>query len=202
MLALLLANHPGVAPPSGLRALLDPQRMDPGPSVVGGLMSLLWVGPPGAPISRELVKSDQRHQRVTQAAALLTDLRRPGHVFPLRSRPGGVLQRVGQTEASVDLARLAGLRPAGVICEILNPDGTMARRPELEVFSREHGLTMVTVAQLVAYRLQTERLVRRNAPDARANIAQIQLIAQMADIHLDDVRILNFSVHHESRLVQ
>jgi len=91
------------------------------------------------------------------------DLRRPGHVFPLRARPGGVLQRVGQTEASVDLARLAGLRPAGVICEILNPDGTMARRPELEVFAGEHGLTMVTVAQLVAYRLQTERLVRRVA---------------------------------------
>lgn len=70
------------------------------------------------------------------------DLRRPGHVFPLRARPGGVLQRVGQTEASVDLARLAGLRPAGVICEILNPDGTMARRPELEVFAGEHGLTL------------------------------------------------------------
>ena len=91
------------------------------------------------------------------------DLRRPGHVFPLRARPGGVLQRVGQTEASVDLARLAGLVPAGVICEILNPDGTMARRPELTNIAAEHGLAFVTVAQLVAYRLRTERLVHRVA---------------------------------------
>jgi len=91
------------------------------------------------------------------------DLRRPGHVFPLRARPGGVLQRVGQTEASVDLARLAGLYPAGVICEILNPDGTMARRPDLERFARTHGLGFITVAQLVAYRLAHERLVHRVA---------------------------------------
>jgi len=91
------------------------------------------------------------------------DLRRPGHVFPLQARPGGVLQRVGQTEASVDLARLAGLQPAGVICEILSDDGTMARRPQLETFAREHGLTFITVAQVVAYRLQTERLVHRVA---------------------------------------
>jgi 3,4-dihydroxy 2-butanone 4-phosphate synthase/GTP cyclohydrolase II len=91
------------------------------------------------------------------------DLRRPGHIFPLRARPGGVLQRVGQTEASVDLARLSGLQPAGVICEILNPDGTMARRPELSRMAEEHGLTFVTVAQLVAYRLKTERLVHRIA---------------------------------------
>jgi 3,4-dihydroxy 2-butanone 4-phosphate synthase/GTP cyclohydrolase II len=92
-------------------------------------------------------------------ATVPPDLRRPGHVFPLRARPGGVLQRVGQTEASVDLARLAGLYPAGVICEILNPDGTMARRPELERFAAEHRLTFVTIAQLVAYRLAHERLV-------------------------------------------
>jgi len=90
-------------------------------------------------------------------------LRRPGHVFPLRARPGGVLQRVGQTEASVDLARLAGLMPAGVICEILNADGTMARRPELSRFAAEHGLTFINVAQLVAYRLRIERLVHRVA---------------------------------------
>ena len=92
-----------------------------------------------------------------------SDLRRPGHVFPLRSRPGGVLQRVGQTEASVDLARLAGLFPAGVICEVLNPDGTMARRPELERFAAEQGITFITVAQIVAHRLQHERLVHRVA---------------------------------------
>ncbi|MBX6363753.1 MAG: 3,4-dihydroxy-2-butanone-4-phosphate synthase, partial [Gemmatimonadetes bacterium] len=91
------------------------------------------------------------------------DLRRPGHVFPLRAVPGGVLRRVGQTEASVDLARLAGLPPAGVICEIMNPDGTMARRPELERFAKEHGLRFITVAQIVAYRLQHERLVHRVA---------------------------------------
>jgi 3,4-dihydroxy 2-butanone 4-phosphate synthase/GTP cyclohydrolase II len=92
-----------------------------------------------------------------------SDLRRPGHVFPLRARPGGVLQRVGQTEASVDLARLAGLYPAGVICEILSADGTMARRPELEEFAARHGLIFITVAQLVAHRLATERLVHRVA---------------------------------------
>ena len=91
------------------------------------------------------------------------DLRRPGHVFPLRSIPGGVLRRVGQTEASVDLARLAGLQPAGVICEIMNADGTMARRPQLETFARKHDLKFITVAQIVAYRLRNERLVRRIA---------------------------------------
>jgi len=92
-----------------------------------------------------------------------SDLRRPGHVFPLRARPGGVLQRVGHTEASVDLARLAGLIPAGVICEILNPDGTMARHRELERMAREHDLLFVTVADLVATRLRSERLVHRVA---------------------------------------
>jgi len=92
-----------------------------------------------------------------------SDLRRPGHVFPLRARPGGVLQRVGQTEASVDLARMAGLEPAGVICEILNEDGTMARRPELEVFAERHDIPFITVAQIVSYRLRHERLVHRVA---------------------------------------
>jgi len=91
------------------------------------------------------------------------DLRRPGHVFPLRAKPGGVLQRVGQTEASVDLARMADLRPAGVICEILNEDGTMARRPELEAFAERHGLPFITVAQIVSHRLKNERLVHRAA---------------------------------------
>jgi 3,4-dihydroxy 2-butanone 4-phosphate synthase/GTP cyclohydrolase II len=91
------------------------------------------------------------------------DFRRPGHMNPLRAVPGGVLRRVGQTEASVDLARLAGLAPAGVICEILNEDGSMARRPQLERFAREHGLRFITVAQIVAYRLRNERLVRRVA---------------------------------------
>ena len=92
-----------------------------------------------------------------------SDFSRPGHIFPLRSQKGGVLKRAGQTEGSVDLARLAGMVPAGVICEILAEDGTMMRRPQLELFSKEHGLTFVTVAQLVAYRLQNERLVHRVA---------------------------------------
>lgn len=91
------------------------------------------------------------------------DLRRPGHINPLRAQPGGVLRRVGQTEASVDLARLAGLPPAGVICEILNDDGTMARREELDRFAREHSMRFITVADLVAYRLKRERLVHRAA---------------------------------------
>jgi len=92
-----------------------------------------------------------------------SDLRRPGHIFPLRARPGGVLRRVGQTEASVDLARMAGLPPAGVICEILSADGSMARRPELERFAKQHDLRFITVAQIIAYRLKAERLVHRAA---------------------------------------
>ena len=96
-------------------------------------------------------------------ATVPADLRRPGHIPPLRARDGGVLQRVGHTEAAVDLSRLAGLYPAGVVCEILNEDGTTSRRPQLEKFAREHNLTFITVAQLVAYRLQSERLVHRVA---------------------------------------
>ena len=92
-----------------------------------------------------------------------SDLARPGHMFPLRARDGGVLVRAGQTEAAVDLARIAGLYPAGVICEIMNPDGTMARVPELTKFARKHKLLMVTVADLIQYRMQTEGLVRRVA---------------------------------------
>lgn len=89
------------------------------------------------------------------------DLARPGHVFPLRARAGGVLVRPGQTEASVDIARLAGLYPAGVICEIMNDDGTMARLPELKEFAALHNLKMITVADLVRYRISKETLVRR-----------------------------------------
>jgi 3,4-dihydroxy 2-butanone 4-phosphate synthase/GTP cyclohydrolase II len=91
------------------------------------------------------------------------DLVQPGHVFPLRARPHGVLERLGQTEASVDLARLAGLQPAGVICEVMNEDGTMARVPDLIPYCRAHDLKMVTVAAIVAYRHRTERLVERIA---------------------------------------
>jgi 3,4-dihydroxy 2-butanone 4-phosphate synthase/GTP cyclohydrolase II len=96
-----------------------------------------------------------------QPDARPTDLVTPGHVFPLKARRGGVLVRTGQTEGSVDLARLAGMRAAGVICEIMNDDGTMARMPDLEKFAQKHGLLILTVADLIQYRLQTERLVRK-----------------------------------------
>lgn len=89
------------------------------------------------------------------------DLARPGHVFPLIAREGGVLVRVGHTEASVDLARLAGLKPAGVICEIMKEDGTMARLPDLEVFAEKHGLKIVTIADIIKYRMKTEKFVKR-----------------------------------------
>ena len=91
------------------------------------------------------------------------DLARPGHVFPLKARPGGVLQRAGQTEGSVDLARHAGLYPAGVICEIMNDDGTMARVPELMKFARKHNLKIVTIKDLIKYRMRTELFVKRSA---------------------------------------
>jgi 3,4-dihydroxy 2-butanone 4-phosphate synthase/GTP cyclohydrolase II len=91
------------------------------------------------------------------------DIARPGHIFPLRAQPGGVLQRAGQTEGSVDLARLAGLNPSGVICEIMNDDGTMARVPELAKFARKHGLKMITIKDLIQYRMKNECLVTRLA---------------------------------------
>jgi GTP cyclohydrolase II/3,4-dihydroxy-2-butanone 4-phosphate synthase len=91
------------------------------------------------------------------------DLRRPGHIFPLRARQGGVLKRAGHTEAAVDLARLAGLYPAGVICEIQNADGSMARLPQLAAYARQHGLRLISIADLIRYRLDTERFVRRQA---------------------------------------
>src|SRR5262249_43097703 len=98
-------------------------------------------------------------QVAVDPATVRGDLRRPGHVHPLRARDGGVLQRVGHTETAVDLARLAGLIPAGVICEILNEDGSSSRRAQLEVFAAEHSITFITVAQLGAPRLKTGRLV-------------------------------------------
>ncbi len=107
--------------------------------------------------------ADRAHTiRVAAAAdARPSDVVMPGHVFPLRARRGGVLVRTGQTEGSVDLARLAGRRPAGVICEIMNDDGTMARMPDLERFAKKHGVLILTIADLIQYRLQTERLIRR-----------------------------------------
>jgi 3,4-dihydroxy 2-butanone 4-phosphate synthase/GTP cyclohydrolase II len=95
--------------------------------------------------------------------AKASDLVRPGHVFPLRARNGGVMVRVGQTEGSVDLARMAGLKPAGVICEVMDEDGTMARMPSLQEFSEKHGIGIVTIADLVEYRMRAESFVHRAA---------------------------------------
>jgi len=115
------------------------------------------------------------------------DLVRPGHMFPLQAREGGVLVRVGHTEAIVDLARLAGLYPAGVICEIMNEDGSMARLPQLEAFSEKHGIKIITVADLIAYRCRHERLVHRIA-EAKlpTRYGEFTAIAYKSDIDPDE----------------
>ena len=100
---------------------------------------------------------------LVEPATRPTDLSRPGHIFPLRAAPGGVLRRAGHTEAAVDLARLAGLQPAGVICEIVNADGSMARLPQLRAFAAEHGLPLISIADLIAHRRRSEQLVHRVA---------------------------------------
>ena len=107
-------------------------------------------------ISTGISAADRAHTIGMLAAQTTTaaDLSRPGHVFPLRARPGGVLERPGHTEAGVDLARLAGLTPVGVLVEIVNDDGTMARLPELRVFARRHGLALISIADLIAYRTE------------------------------------------------
>lgn len=115
------------------------------------------------------------------------DLARPGHMFPLRSQKGGVLRRAGQTEAAVDLSRLAGLQPAGVICEVMNEDGTMARAPQLEIFAREHGLSMICIADLIRHRMRNERLVRRVAqPILPTDRGEFRLIAFESDVDRDN----------------
>ena len=114
------------------------------------------------------------------------DLARPGHMFPLRARNGGVLVRAGQTEASVDLSRIAGLNPSGVICEIMNEDGTMSRVPQLAEFCREHNLKMVTVADLIRYRMQHERYVRRIAETVlTTRHGDFRMIAYASDVDHD-----------------
>jgi 3,4-dihydroxy 2-butanone 4-phosphate synthase / GTP cyclohydrolase II len=115
------------------------------------------------------------------------DLLRPGHIFPLRARKGGVLKRAGQTEASVDLAALAGLTPAGVICEIMNDDGTMARVPDLVEVAREHGLLMITVSDLISYRLRHETLVRKVAsPRLPTAYGEFRICAYRSDVTGDE----------------
>jgi len=111
------------------------------------------------------------------------DLARPGHVYTLRARRGGVLVRAGQTEASVDLARIAGLDHSGVICEVMNDDGTMARTPELHEFCREHGLKFLTIADLIRYRMQHERYVRRIAESVLpTKHGKFRMIAYSSDV--------------------
>jgi 3,4-dihydroxy 2-butanone 4-phosphate synthase/GTP cyclohydrolase II len=114
------------------------------------------------------------------------DLTRPGHVFPLRAKKGGVLVRTGQTEGSVDLARLAGCKPAGVICEIMNDDGTMARRADLETFAAEHGIIILTIAELIEHRLRHDKLVRRARRFRLEHTALGTLTAQLYTTEIDD----------------
>src|SRR5437764_1238448 len=115
-----------------------------------------------------------------------SDLARPGHMFPLRARNGGVLVRAGQTEAAVDLARIAGLSPAGVICEIMNEDGTMSRVPQLIEFCKEHNLKMLTVADLIRYRMQHERYVRRVAEAVLpTRFGEFRMVAYASDVDHD-----------------
>lgn len=114
------------------------------------------------------------------------DLRQPGHIFPIMAQPGGVLTRAGHTEAGCDLARLAGLEPAAVIVEIMNDDGTMARRPDLEKFARAHGLRIGTIADLIRYRLQTERSVERIADSTvQTEVGEFRLLAYQDHVHRD-----------------
>jgi len=114
-------------------------------------------------VSTGISVADRAHTILTAVAddAKPDDLVQPGHLFPLRARKGGVLRRTGQTEGSVDMARLAGLKPAGVICEIMNDDGTMARRPDLDKFAKKHDLRIVTVADIIAYRMRNESFVHK-----------------------------------------
>ena len=112
------------------------------------------------------------------------DLARPGHIFPLRARRGGVLVRAGQTEASVDLARLAGLNPSGVICEVMRDDGEMARIPDLIPFCKEHGLKILTVAELIRYRLRNERyIVRAGETTVRTKFGEFRMIAYQSEVN-------------------
>jgi 3,4-dihydroxy 2-butanone 4-phosphate synthase / GTP cyclohydrolase II len=114
------------------------------------------------------------------------DFARPGHIFPLRSRRGGVLVRAGHTEAAVDLCRLAGLRPVGVLCEVMNDDGTMARRPQLQEFARRQGLKIGTIADLIRHRLRTERTVERIAEQSvRTELGEFRLYAYQDAVSLD-----------------
>jgi 3,4-dihydroxy 2-butanone 4-phosphate synthase / GTP cyclohydrolase II len=123
---------------------------------------------------------------LADAGSAAADFVRPGHIFPLRPRPGGVLVRAGHTEAAVDLCRLAGLKPVGVLCEVMNDDGTMARRPQLEEFARRHGLKLGTIAGLIRHRLRTERSVERIAEQTvETALGEFRLYAYQDRVSLD-----------------
>ena len=123
---------------------------------------------------------------LADAGSTAADFARPGHIFPLRPRPGGVLVRAGHTEAAVDLCRLAGLKPVGVLCEVMNDDGTMARRPQLEEFARRHGLKLGTIAALIRHRLRTERSVERIAEQTvETALGEFRLYAYQDRVSLD-----------------
>jgi 3,4-dihydroxy 2-butanone 4-phosphate synthase/GTP cyclohydrolase II len=128
-----------------------------------------------------------------------TDLSRPGHVFPLRAREGGVLRRAGQTEGSVDLARLAGCKPAGVICEIMNDDGSMARLSDLVEFGRRHHVKIVTIADLIQYRLRKEKLVKRGAlAEMPTQAGEFRAIVYSNDIdHVDHIALVKGAIGPE-----
>src|SRR5713226_6163264 len=132
-----------------------------------------------------------------------SDLARPGHVFPLRAREGGVLVRAGQTEASVDLARLADLIPAGVICEIMNPDGSMARVPQLEEFCRHHGLKMMSVAELIRYRLKHERYIHRRAEGCiETEFGEFRTVAYSSEMNPEmHLALIRGDVSHRERVL-
>src|SRR5664279_3620119 len=130
--------------------------------------------------------ADRAHtiRTAIDAKSTYSDLARPGHVFPLRARRGGVLVRAGQTEASVDLARLAGLNPSGVICEIMRDDGEMARIPDLIPFCKEHGLLILTVAELIRYRLRNERyIVRAGESRIQTKYGEFRMIAYESEVN-------------------
>ncbi len=136
-------------------------------------------------VSTGISAADRAHTILTAIAdsARAEDIVSPGHIFPLRARKGGVLVRTGQTEGSVDLARLAGMRSAGVICEIMKDDGSMARMPDLEIFAKEHDLKIVTVADIIKYRMQNELFVKRAASaKLPTSFGEFQMLAYTNDI--------------------
>ncbi len=137
-------------------------------------------------VSTGISAADRSHTILTAVADNVKpeDLVSPGHIFPLRAKKGGVLVRTGQTEGSVDLSRIAGMKPAGVICEVMNEDGTMSRMPDLEIFAREHDLKIVTIASLINYRMQTELFVHRAATAKLPSLfgGEFKLIAYTNDI--------------------